>query len=90
MCQSLADGGRRCTGTSTGRALYALYKERRTHPDRSEEITARIQTLREAESLYGGRFVTPSTCPCPTVFPRPWTPFAVSETRLWWEAQLGT
>lgn len=69
MCQSRADGGRRCTGTPTGRALYSLYKERRTHPDRSEEITARIQTLREAESLYGGRFVTPFDMPLPNGVP---------------------
>lgn len=60
MCQSLADGGRRCTGTPTGRALSALYRERkRSSQHRAEEITTRIAQVREAEKLYGGRFVTP-------------------------------
>lgn len=65
MCQSLADGGRRCSGTPAGRALTALYRERRSSPDRAEEITARIAQVREAETLYGGRFVTPFTMALP-------------------------
>lgn len=57
MCQSIAEGGRRCSGTPTGKALYALYRERRANP--SEEVNARIANVKEAEKLYGGRFVTP-------------------------------
>lgn len=59
MCQSLAEGGRRCTGTPTGKALFALYRERKNHPDRAERITDTITRVRAAEKLYGGRFVTP-------------------------------
>jgi hypothetical protein len=50
MCQSIAEGGRRCSGTPTGKALYALYRERRANP--SEEINARIANVKEAEKLY--------------------------------------
>lgn len=57
MCQSIAEGGRRCSGTPTGKVLYALYRERRANP--SEEINSRIANVKEAEKLYGGRFVTP-------------------------------
>ena len=69
MCQSLADGGRRCSGTPTGRALSALYRERKSNPDREQEITARIAQVRAAEKLYGGRFVTPFDMPLPEGVP---------------------
>ena len=69
MCQSIADGGRRCSGTPTGRAINKLYMDRRANPDRAQEITARIEQVREAERLYGGRFVTPFEMPLPDGVP---------------------
>lgn len=63
MCQSKADGGRRCAGTPAGRALHALYRERRasTHPD---EVTERIERLKTARARYGS-FVSPFTMELP-------------------------
>src|SRR5690625_1550288 len=65
MCQSKAEGGRRCPGTATGRALNALYRQRRqeSDPDRREALTERIAGLREAAEFYGGRFVSPMDLP---------------------------
>lgn len=59
MCQSKAEGGRRCSGTPAGRALSALYRERKSNPARAEELNRTIAAVKEAVTLYGGTFVTP-------------------------------
>lgn len=55
MCQSKAEGGARCTGTPFGRAVYALYRDRKaaTSEQQSNTLTERIDALRRAKDLYG-------------------------------------
>ncbi|TXH09933.1 MAG: CCA tRNA nucleotidyltransferase [Spirochaetes bacterium] len=67
MCQSKADGGRRCAGTPTGRALSGLYLQRAAAvtPSEAEGFTKSIERLKAAEKFYGGRFVSPYTIPVP-------------------------
>lgn len=67
MCQSKADGGRRCAGTSTGRALSTLYRQRAKAdtPFEAKGLTESIERLKEAERFYGGRFVSPYSIPVP-------------------------
>lgn len=63
MCQSKADGGKRCPSTSTGRALNVLYRDRRDNPRRAKALTGRIEQVKDAVKFYGGRFVTPHELP---------------------------
>lgn len=56
MCTSKAEGGDRCKGTLTGKALYALYKERRSLEGSSkglEVVQHRIDTLKALSAEYG-------------------------------------
>lgn len=57
MCKSKADGGVRCSGTATGKALYALYRDRKANP--SGSASEQIEALKSASEYYGGKFVSP-------------------------------
>lgn len=68
MCQSKADGGKRCTGTLYGKAAYAMYRERKADPARAADITARLQSLKKARDKYG-TFVSPMSMDLPDGVP---------------------
>lgn len=61
MCQSKAEGGRRCQGTPSGKALYALYRQRKSASSESEkeDLSRKIESIREAVGFYGVSFVSP-------------------------------
>lgn len=53
MCRSVSEGGRRCAHTATHRAFARLHRKKGRHPERSDEIAARIASLRAARDQYG-------------------------------------